>query len=192
MDKLQECALAFKEMLNIQYNITLGRKGKTTSIALTFSESDFHHLCGLHKIIDNDYLRTTKRSQVFDDIIKGKLSFQTLSNSSYFEQVEIRIDPLIAIEQMLDADNLIFRYNDKVGKFSLILAEYLLSTSHKDREVYVFIDKHPTGQYFCRSFFPKGNKDYTVGQARHTVLYKEKLNLASGENKIQIDKLTPL
>ena len=48
MDLLMECASVFKNLMNYQYRFTLGRKGKLKVITLGFSETDFHHLGGLH------------------------------------------------------------------------------------------------------------------------------------------------
>lgn len=44
--------------------------------------------------------------------------------------------------------------------------------------------------HFRRSFFPKGDKDYTAGQAKYTLLYKKKINKITGESEIQYDKLS--
>ena len=96
------------------------------------------------------------------------------------------------IEQLLDDNRLIFRYNAKLNQFSLIEADYLLSTPLENSDIYIFIAEHKdTGKYFCRSFFPKEKKDYTEGQPRYTMLYKEKKNLTTGETIIQYDRLTP-
>ena len=45
--------------------------------------------------------------------------------------------------------------------------------------------------FFCRSFFPKDKKDYTVGQPQFTLLFKEKITVSTGEKVIQYDRLTP-
>ena len=74
----------------------------------------------------------------------------------------------------------------------LIEADYLLSTPFENSDIYIFIAEHKdTGKYFCRSFFPKEKKDYTEGQPRYTMLYKEKRNMATGEIAVQYDRLTP-
>ena len=57
MDKLQKCAKAFEKLLEIQYRIIIGRKGKTVELVIGFSKLDFHHLMGLGKLKD---LRITK------------------------------------------------------------------------------------------------------------------------------------
>jgi len=46
-------------------------------------------------------------------------------------------------------------------------------------------------EYFCRSFFPKEETNYTAGHIRYTLLYKEKIDLATGEVLVQYDRLTP-
>lgn len=146
---------------------------------------------GLGKLKD---LRIAKqnRSSVFDEIIIGSTTYETLAKSRYLSQIENRFEPLALIEQLLDDNRLVFRYNAKLNQFSLIEADYLLSTPLENSDIYIFIAEHKdTGKYFCRSFFPKEKKDYTEGQPRYTMLYKEKKNLTTGETVIQYDRLTP-
>lgn len=75
MDKLQKCAKAFENLLEIQYRIIIGRKGKTTELVIGFSKLDFHHLMGLGKLKD---LRIAKqnRGSVFDEIITGIMTLR--------------------------------------------------------------------------------------------------------------------
>ena len=160
-----------------------------TAHFLTFP--DFHHLMGLGKLKD---LRIAKqnRGSVFDEIITGITTYETLTKSRYLAQIENRFEPLALVEQLLDDNRLVFRYNTKLNQFSLIEADYLLSTPFENSDIYIFIAEHKdTGKYFCRSFFPKEKKDYTEGQPRYTMLYKEKRNMATGEIAVQYDRLTP-
>lgn len=190
MDKLQKCAKAFEKLLEIQYKIIIGRKGKTVELLIGFSKLDFHHLMGLGKLKD---LRIAKqnRSSAFDGIISGTISYETLTKSRYLPQIENRFEPLALIEQLLDDNRLVFRYNAKLNQFSLIESDYLLSTPLGNSDIYIFIAEHKdTGKYFCRSFFPKEKKDYADGQPRYTMLYKEKRNLTTGEILVQYDRLT--
>lgn len=75
MDKLQKCAKAFENLLEIQYRIIIGRKGKTVELVIGFSKLDFHHLMGLGKLKD---LRIAKqnRGSVFDEIITGIMTLR--------------------------------------------------------------------------------------------------------------------
>lgn len=61
MDKLQKCAKAFEKLLEIQYRIIIGRKGKTVELVIGFSKLDFHHLMGLGKL-NSVYTRSGQNS----------------------------------------------------------------------------------------------------------------------------------
>ena len=52
MDKLQQRAIAFKQLINYQYKIKLGRKGQIHNIVIDFQKQDFFHLIGLQKLKD--------------------------------------------------------------------------------------------------------------------------------------------
>ena len=75
MDKLQKCAKAFEKLLETQYRIIIGRKGKTVELVIGFSKLDFHHLMGLGKLKD---LRIAKqnRGSVFDEIITAIMTLR--------------------------------------------------------------------------------------------------------------------
>lgn len=190
MDKLKECASAFERLCSVQYRMIIGRKGKTTELLVEFKPLDFHHLMGLGKLKD---LRVASqpRQKVFTDIFTNKLTYDDVSRSRYFSNIVNRFAPLSKIESIFDNNRLIFRYNEKQNVFSLIEADYLLSTPYEETDVYIFLSQTPNSDtYYCRSFFPKENKDYTVGQAVYTLLFKEKINLVTGERKLQYDRLS--
>lgn len=191
MDKLLECTRAFEKLLDTQYRIIIGRKGKTVEIIIRFSRLDFHHLMGLGKLKD---LRIAKqnRETVFNEILRGIITYEGITESRYLGLIQNRFEPLMSMEQLLDDNRLVFRYNTKLNQFSLIEADYLLSTPHEGKDIYIFIAKNEdSGTYYCRSFFPKERTDYTKGQAIYTMLYKEKICLSTGEKQIQYDRLTP-
>lgn len=188
MDKLSVCAQAFEKLLDTQYHITVGRKGIAVNLSIGFSKLDFHHLMGLGKLKDLR-IATKNRGIVFDEILSEKISYKTISKSRYIHLIENRFQPLTHIETLFDDNRLVFRYNTKLNRFSLIEADYLLSTPYNENDIYIFLAKHKdTEQYFCRSFFPKEQKDYTKGQAIYTMLYKEKICLTTGTSQIQYDR----
>lgn len=189
-DKLQRCALAFKKLIDTQYEIILGKKGQLSKITINFSKTEFVHLAGLHKLVDNDFFRTASREKVFDYVLKGKISYDTLTKSEKFDFVKERIEYFEFLEDMLDSNDIIFKYNSKKNIFSLIQADYLLQSAYNSRDIYIFLDKLENSDFhFCRSFFPKSDKDYTIGQSKYTLLYKKKINKNTGDYIIQYDKL---
>lgn len=190
-DKLQRCALAFQKLINTQYEIIIGRKSQMSKIILNFSETEFAHLAGLHKLVDNEFFRTASRKKVFDYALDGKIDYETLTKSEKFDFVKERIEYFEFLESMLDSNDIIFKYNSKKNVFSLIQADYLLQSAHDSRDIYIFLDRlENSGSHFCRSFFPKGDKDYTAGQAKYTLLYKKKINKITSKVETQYNKLT--
>ena len=189
-NKLQKCALAFKKLIDFQYEIVIGRKGQTYKIFLNFSETEFVHLAGLHKLTDNDFFRTTSRKKVFEYAVNGNIVYNTLAKSENFCLIEERIKYLEYLENILDRNDIVFKYNSKKNVFSVIQADYLLQSTHSGKEIYIFLDKLDNSDFhFCRSFFPKEDRDYTAGQTKYTLLYKKKINKVTGESEIQYNKL---
>lgn len=150
MNLLQQCAQEFNRLTAYQYHIIVGRKGKLLEFTISFEQADFHHLA-------------------------GRLTYKQAAQSAYFSAMEPRLKPLAHLEEFLDSNEIIFRYNAKIQKFSVIQADYLLQNDFEEAPVYLFISQR-TGRdtYVCRTFFPKAEKDYTEGQPRYTLLKKEK------------------
>ena len=49
-DKLRTTAEGFRSLLDTQYHIIIGRKGKSVDLTIEFKPIDFHHLMGLGKL----------------------------------------------------------------------------------------------------------------------------------------------
>ena len=191
MDTLQACAKAFENLLPIKYHILIGRKGKSVDLTVSFEAVEFHHLVGLHKLHDLRIARAN-REKVFSRILSGDITLEDVKRSRYFSNIQKRLEPFKALEMLFDKNDLIFRYNQKLQALSLIEAEYLLSTPYGHTDIYIFLDqKEDAGSFFCRSFFPREEKDYTKGQAVYTLLKKEKINTSTGTVHIQYDRLSP-
>ncbi|WP_409967783.1 PBECR4 domain-containing protein [Bengtsoniella intestinalis] len=189
MDKLLACATAFHNLLDVEYRIVLGRKNQLTELHIRFEAVHFHHLMGLGKLKDLQ-VATRNRSQIFGEILSGSFSYRDIAISDFVGQIENRFSPLSQIETVFDNNNLVFRYNERLHSFSMIQADFLLSTPIDGNDIYVFLVKNDNDEnYFCRSFFPKETTDYTVGQTKYALLYKEKIKLSTGEKEIQYDRL---
>ena len=192
MDLLQTCAEAFEQLLPYQYHIVIGRKGKILEFTLSFDRADFHHLAGLHKLTDNVRFLTGKREVIMQEILSGKLKLSHAQQSAFFRQMEPRLKPLAHLEECLDSNEMIFRYNSKVHTFSVIQADYLLQNNFEGNPVYLFlVCRKGADTQVCRTFFPKTEKDYAKGQPRYTLLKKEKINLYTGKTIVQYERLMP-
>lgn len=190
MDLLHECALSFEKLLNIQYHFVLGRKGNLKEFYLSFDKSDFHHLAGLHKLKDVNALQIGKRSDVFDAILSQKITIEDIKKSEFYHQMNTRLEPLSHLEMLLDDNQLIFRYNEKVRQYSVIKADYLLENQYLNQSVYLFLGARTNeNNQMCRTLFPKDIIDYTKGQPQYTLLKKEKLNMVTGSVEQQYNRM---
>lgn len=173
MDLLQKCAVAFDRLTGYQYRFTLGRKGKLKEIVLGFGETDFHHLAGLHKLKDINIARDNRQT-VFRDILSGRITYQTIEKSAFVHESHLRLETFQFIEDLLDGDQLVFRFNKKVLPYSAIDGDFLLKMGDGIalNISFLFIDKENCGNYFCRSFFPMERTDYTKNQMQYTLLKK--------------------
>ncbi len=190
MDLLLACAQKFERLLPYRYKMIIGRKGKALSFSLDFERADFHHLMGLHKLKDILRFQTGKRADIFNEILAGKLTLDLAEHSEFFHEMAPRSQPLSHLENFLDSNELIFRYNPKRHTFSAIQADYLLQNTFNDVPVYLFLSKRNESEtYVSKTFFPKNKLDYAKGQMRYTLLYKEKQNIITGDRLVQFNRL---
>lgn len=191
MDKLQERAVAFSELIKYQYNIKLGRKGKLYEFTIDFQPGDFFHLIGLQKLID---LRFLKRSTeyIFNECLKGNITYSMIVQSQYFDELGNRFEYFNQLENILDSNNLIFKFNrNSMQIYSRIIADYMLKHTEDDLIFYLFTEqRNKSNNQFCKSFFENSVTDYSRGQTKLTLLYKEKVNIRTGESQTQLDKLS--
>ncbi len=125
-DLLFSCANNFQKLFNVSYDLCLGRKGKLHNIHLTFAQDQFFHLSGLHKLDDLPWLKRVKRERIFEDILCGHLTIETLAKSLHYSDIENRLKYLNCLESFLDSDRLVYRYDPRFHNHSKIQADYLL------------------------------------------------------------------
>lgn len=177
MDKLQQRAIAFRQLMNYQYVIKLGRKGQIYDFVIDFHKQDFFHLIGLQKLTD---LRFLKRSSeyIFNNCLKGNLTYSMLQKSEHFDELGYRFECFNLLEKILDDNELVFKCNiNSMRVYSNIKADYMLQNFRDDLIFYIFTEKRTNADtQFCKSFFENSVNDYTRGQTKMTLLYKEKIN----------------
>lgn len=157
---LKSAALSFNNLLDIEYKIIVGRKGIITEIIVEFRKENFFHLVGLQKLNDINY-PTENKEKVFDLIIEDKITEDFISKSSKYEVANIeRITPFIKIEEIMDSNNLVFKFNRSQSNWTSMDCKFILENIDNEESIYIFID----GNYelkqkmFCRSFFLKTQK----------------------------------
>lgn len=189
MRNAHDCVASFNKLLDKEYLLVLGRKNVSVELRITFDKKDCFHLMGLQYLVDRPEL-VHDRGKIFDAIRDGKISVEQLESSDFYHKIADRIDMLPLLEEIIDSNDTIFKYNRKINAYSVIKADYLMKNCPEGRNVYVFLAKNEKdGHYYCRSFFPENKMDYTRNQASWTLLYKEKTTLSTGEKEILYDRL---
>lgn len=188
MRDIYDCVDTFNTLLDTRYKLILGRKGMLVELEITFDKKDCYHLMGLQYLTDRPELNRD-RGKVFDDILLRKIQKEQIESSDLYYKIRERINLLPLLEEILDSNETIFKYNQKSNVFSMIEADYLLKNSIENKNVYLFLSKLERNSFFCRSFFREGKKDYTKNQASWTLLFKKKINLQTHAENILYDKL---
>ena len=188
MRNIKDCVNAFLPLLNTEYEIVLGRKGIAVNLRIAFDKKDCFHLMGLQYLIDRPELNRD-RGKVFDEIVAGSITVDKVESSDFYKKIEERINFLPLLEQLLDSNDTIFKYNKKANTYSMIDADYLMKNNMEEKNLYLFLSQGRDDKYFCRSFFPEGKKDYTKNQASWTMLYKKKYDLSTGDEIILYNRL---
>lgn len=167
MHNIYDCVDSFVSLLDTEYRLTLGRKGEAVSLNITFDKKDCFHLMGLQYLTDRPEL-SRDRGKIFDEIKARVLTKEQIESSDLYEQIIDRIDLLPFLEDLFDSNDTVFKYNEKKNSFSMIKANYLMKKRLADKNVFIFLSKSKDDTYFCRSFFPETNRDYTKNQASWT------------------------
>lgn len=188
MRNIYDCVDAFFPLLNTEYEIILGRKGVSTALNIGFDKRDCYHLMGLQYLVDRPELNRD-RGKIFDAMRERSITLEQVESSDFYSQIENRIHFLPLLEELLDNNETVFKYNQKANCFSMIQANYLMKNHIEGRNLFLFLSLNKDNKYFCRSFFPQDQKDYTQNQASWTLLYKKKIYISTGKEAILYNHL---
>lgn len=188
MRNVIDCINAFIPLLSTEYELVLGRKSVAVTLRILFDKKDCFHLMGLQYLVDRPEL-SRDRSKVFDEIVDGTIAIEKIESSDFYKKIEQRIHFLPLLEQMIDSNDTVFKYNKKANMYSMIEADYLMENKMESRNLFLFLSNDDGDKYFCRSFFPEEKMDYSKNQASWTLLYKKKTDLITGIETVLYNKL---
>ena len=190
MSDILQAAESYKKLLDVEYRLVLGKKGKNLPLAINFEEYHFFHLSGLQYLKDLSRVLTESREQIFRRILKGTLQKPLFESSEFYPGIKDRIEYLVYLESLMDSNETIFKYNPALEAFSAIRADFLLKNQVQARNIFIFLSGDKSnGKYFCRSFFPRTDKDYSLGQTNWTLLYKKKIHKSSQTETVLYDRM---
>lgn len=175
MDILRDCALNFQKLFGVDYQITAVKEQKEISVVVYFSEEHFHHLIGLNKLRDIEGLQGN-RTQVFTNILNGKLTYDDIRNSAFIETVNERIKYFTQLESLLQ-NEIVIKF-DKRKAHSTINATMLLYQKQDDVYLHLFLtSKNGNSEILIPcSFFPRKDNMYIVHQEVYKVVEIKKVD----------------
>ena len=109
---------------------------------------------GLQYLADRPEL-SRDRGRVFDEIADGTITIEKIESSDFYNKIEQRVHFLPLLEQMIDSNDTVFKYNKKANMYSMIEADYLMENNMESRYLFLFLSNDERDKYFCRSFFPE-------------------------------------
>jgi len=191
MDILKQAAEAWQEISQNTYKITYGLKKKLHYVNIIFDNSDFCHLAGFQYLKDIQ-LPALSPAKLFNAVLNDEITAEQIQKAEKYEtMVETRLVALINLEEALDNDIKLFRYNSKNYSFyTAIEAQYLIEGQAQNNNMFLFVKKNDN--YFtCLSIFIKDqSRDYSQNQQKLSILHIEKINLVTNEKTILFDKLS--
>ena len=143
---------------------------------------------GVQYLTDRPELRRD-RGKIFDEIQNGIIKRENIESSDFYHKTQDRVHFLPLLEEILDSNDTVFKYNKKANVYSMVEADYLMKNHMEGKNLFLFLSNARDDSYFCRSFFPEEKMDYTKNQASWTLLYKKKRNLIDGSEYILYDRL---
>ncbi len=180
-DILYDAAVAYQNLQDVIYRITLGRKGNLYQINLHFPGESFYHLTGIQHLTDITFSSFNKE-RLYKMILQKKITIEDIKRSIYFEeyQIEDRLVRLRKLESMIESNAVTYRINPKVYRqYTTIQADYVCEINQESAVAYLFLvyeKMNPKFEDACRccSFFKKIRVDFTRGTSKMTTLLIQK------------------
>ena len=137
MRTVVDCVASFIPLLSTEYEIVLGRKNVAVKLIITFDKKDCFHLMGLQYLTDRPELRRD-RGKIFDEIQNGIIKRENIESSDFYHKTQDRVHFLPLLEEILDSNDTVFKYNKKANVYSMIEADYLMK-NHMEGKKFIFV-----------------------------------------------------
>ncbi len=189
---VSESLSSYNKLLNTEYLITIGRKGKANSLCLFFDKVDWFHTMGLHYLKDIEFLNVhgSQMEALYDEIIAGTYKNADFEKSRYYtgemaSRVELFGQLSDIIEKLDNKEYSFYGFSKKKCPWTSINADYLINNHERFENLMLYKkDEDIAGIIFISEmsiFYSDASKnDYTSGQTQYTVLKVERRNNVNG------------
>ncbi len=176
----------YSKLLDIEYNLILGRIGKSKEVRIVFDETSWFHVAGIHYLKDIGINHDKVALKPFyEEITLGRITEEYFRKSRYYNNIADRVALLPRLGEIIEGiDNVntgIYGFSRKNAPFyTKIDGDYLVcDLSKTDNPVNLFLvfERKDDGTLVPISIFhPEINDktgkmlDYTEKQMRYTFL----------------------
>lgn len=183
---------SYEKLLNKEYEVVIGRKGKSRVINICFDKDACFHAMGLNHLNDL-ILDTTNKELLFDSILNPddlRYTDEFFESSKYYKDYEDRIKEFDKLESILDnlgakEIRLYEFYPERLHNCKIEADYYILDARDTIIRLNVFLKKK-NNMYTLKimSMFiqkqselkkNKGIQDYEYNQTQYTVLQNTKI-----------------
>lgn len=131
MDKLKGAAQFYNDnLINRKFRLKAGKNKQEIEFDIVFAASNFKHLLGLNKLTDIPSTQNNTSSQIFRDILNNRLTYNDISQSKYFAEVEQRLEHFADLYKALNGKDLMLK--SQHGNFNTIIADFMLTNRDDD------------------------------------------------------------
>ncbi len=168
MDLLQEVALKYGDLLNKDYLIKASYKKETIEICFFFLPEHFCHLVGFHKLLDMKDL--TKPKYLYTSIISKKITYDTIKNSKFLDDMYDRLQRFCRINELIDhlkSGEVVIEFSQK--NRTKIQADFLLYDLSNKEYAHLFLRKNGNHGYVPCSFFCRSDEKYICNNKKYRI-----------------------
>lgn len=199
-DLLKNSAIAFKKLLDKEYFIEIGRKGKSSTFKIIFEEDDFKHLSGINKLTDLPTIYKMPSNLLFKNAVSENITDKDLIPSTKFNSIKERLENLKNLEYYLNKNMAVFKWDKSKAKSSKITADFMLEEKSDNKKKAYFFLKEKNNFFGTEktlkiteikkengvSFF-LSSQDYPRGQVKFTLLKNEKIHKSTKIKELLFD-----
>lgn len=186
----------YDSFLDTEYELVLGRKGKSKSLRVTFDKTCWFHVGGIHYLDDIDVNQNRRSVETFyDEIMDGLITEDYFKKSERYKDITDRLELLSRLNEIIEGlDNktvCLYDFSKARTKFySTIEGDYLildLRSAENPVNLFLVFEKiddntvKPMSVFYSNTDQRTGKPlDFSEGQMKYTVLLNNKKNKLYG------------
>lgn len=128
----------------------------------------FYHLVGFHKLLDMKDL--TKPKYLYTSIISKKITYDTIKNSNFLDDMYDRLQRLCRINELIDhlkSGEVVIEFSQK--NRTKIQADFLLYDFSNKEYAHLFLRKNGNHGYVPCSFFCRSDEKYICNNKKYRI-----------------------